>query len=142
MFDGADLGVGLGLALPSFWVPNSELASVRPNASLGRDASVVFAFIVQVLALHKPAQDPTCLRFVFIHGSLNKVCLSANPFCHAFEPPRITIVTACPWTSGLIFSVGVFTVARFLLKTWLVLAQTFVLPGKNVSLRAGPVERS
>ncbi|KAF8435355.1 hypothetical protein L210DRAFT_3506211 [Boletus edulis BED1] len=40
--------------------------------------------------------------------------------------------TACPWTFCLVFSVGVFTVARFLLKTSLVLAQTFVLPGKNL----------
>ncbi|KAG6371820.1 hypothetical protein JVT61DRAFT_9181 [Boletus reticuloceps] len=36
------------------------------------------------------------------------------------------------WTFGLVFTVGAFTVARFLLKTSLVLAQTFVLPGKNL----------
>ncbi|KAF8553135.1 NAD(P)-binding protein [Imleria badia] len=41
-------------------------------------------------------------------------------------------VTACPWTCGLVFSVGAFTVARFLLKTWLVLTQTFILPGRNL----------
>ncbi|KAG9308020.1 hypothetical protein JVU11DRAFT_12672 [Chiua virens] len=41
-------------------------------------------------------------------------------------------VTACPWTFGLIFSIGAFTVARFLLKTLLVLAQTFVLPGTDL----------
>ncbi|KAG6369314.1 hypothetical protein JVT61DRAFT_15033 [Boletus reticuloceps] len=41
-------------------------------------------------------------------------------------------VTACPWTSYLVFSVGAFTVARFLLKTSSVLAQTFVLHGKNL----------
>ncbi|KAF8435359.1 hypothetical protein L210DRAFT_3648549 [Boletus edulis BED1] len=39
---------------------------------------------------------------------------------------------ACSWTFGLVFTVGAFTVARFLLKTSLVLAQTFVLPGKNL----------
>ncbi|KAG6371822.1 hypothetical protein JVT61DRAFT_9184 [Boletus reticuloceps] len=41
-------------------------------------------------------------------------------------------VTACPWTSYLVFSVGAFTVARFLLKTSSALAQTFVLHGKNL----------
>ncbi|KAH0835497.1 hypothetical protein J3R83DRAFT_9166 [Lanmaoa asiatica] len=41
-------------------------------------------------------------------------------------------VTACPWTFGLVFSVGAFTLARFLLKTWLVLTQTLVFPGKNL----------
>lgn len=46
------------------------------------------------------------------------------------------IVTTCPWISGLIFSVGAFTVAYFLLKTLLVLAQTFVFPGQNVHLCA------
>ncbi|KAF8435372.1 hypothetical protein L210DRAFT_3622650 [Boletus edulis BED1] len=41
-------------------------------------------------------------------------------------------VTACPWTLYLISFVGAFTVVRFLLKTSFVLAQTFVLHGKNL----------
>ncbi|KAG6371821.1 hypothetical protein JVT61DRAFT_9183 [Boletus reticuloceps] len=36
--------------------------------------------------------------------------------------------------SYLVLCVGAFTVARFLLKTLLVLAQTFVLPGKNLKM--------
>ncbi|KAG6369315.1 hypothetical protein JVT61DRAFT_9185 [Boletus reticuloceps] len=48
---------------------------------------------------------------------------------HTWLPGR---VAACPWTLYLIFFVGAFTVARFLLKTSFVLAQTFVLHGKNL----------
>ncbi|KAF9232413.1 hypothetical protein BU15DRAFT_55060 [Melanogaster broomeanus] len=41
-------------------------------------------------------------------------------------------VTVCPWTYGVLLSVGTFTLVRFLFKTWLVLTQTFVWPGKNL----------
>lgn len=41
---------------------------------------------------------------------------------------------------GLVLFVGAFTVTLFLLKTSLVLAQTFVLPGKNVRFCAGRVD--
>ncbi|KAF8837135.1 NAD(P)-binding protein [Paxillus ammoniavirescens] len=41
-------------------------------------------------------------------------------------------VAVCPWTYGVLLSVGAFTLVRFLLKTFLVLTQTLVLPGKSL----------
>ncbi|KIK92452.1 hypothetical protein PAXRUDRAFT_829933 [Paxillus rubicundulus Ve08.2h10] len=41
-------------------------------------------------------------------------------------------VAVCPWTYGVLLSVGAFTLVRLLLKTFLVLTQTLVWPGKSL----------
>ncbi|KIJ62390.1 hypothetical protein HYDPIDRAFT_182759 [Hydnomerulius pinastri MD-312] len=40
--------------------------------------------------------------------------------------------TVCPWTYGVLLSIGALTLVKFVFKTWVVFTQTFILPGKNL----------